>query len=169
MTTPDIRTLGRLIDEWRSAPEVLRSIAELEGMLAACDEPFLGLPLADRLVRGRLPSGIASAWVFVLRANHLNPAHLHPNSTQYTAAIRGGGTGFFGKEELALRNFDAAHPDETLYVIPPGTAHAFATGSEGLVVVSFHTVAPEELLEIEVGTSKSRTYVADERAGKADS
>ena len=112
-------------------------------------------------MRGRLPAGFASAWVFVLRASHRNPAHRHPNSTQYTAVIRGGGTGYFGAQEVALRAFDDARSAETIYTIPPGTAHAFATASDGMVVISFHTVAPEELVEIEVGTSKSRTYVEE--------
>lgn len=165
MTPQDFRTLGRLIDEWRGAPEVQQEIAELEAKLSACDEPFLGSPLPDALARGRLPAGIASAWVFVLRASHRNPAHLHPNSTQYTAVIRGGGTGHFGAEELALRTFDAARAAETIYALPPGTAHAFATTREGMVVVSFHTVAPEELVEIEVGTSRSRTYVGEAGTG----
>jgi len=157
MKPQDFRTLARLIDEWRDAPEVQRRIAELEARLSACEEPFLGLPLPDALARGRLPAGIASAWVFVLRASQRNPAHMHPNSTQYTAVIRGGGTGYFGAEELALRTFDGTA--ETIHAIPPGTPHAFATTREGLVVVSFHTVAPEELVEIEVGTARSRTYV----------
>jgi quercetin dioxygenase-like cupin family protein len=119
-------------------------------------------PLPASMIRDRLPPGIASAWVFVLRASHRNPAHQHPNSTQHTAVIRGSGTGIFGTREIALRTFDVAHPDETIHSIPPGTAHAFATGADGLVVLSFHTVAPEELVEIEVETARSRTYVADE-------
>lgn len=160
---PDLRALGRLVEEWRDAPEVLRTMDELATGLAACDEPFLGLPLAEPLVGGRLPRGIASAWVFVLRASHRNPAHLHPNSTQYTTAIRGSGTGHLGGEEVALRLFDAAFPAETIYVIPAGVAHAFATGRDGLVVISFHTVVPELLVEIEVESSKRRTYLGETR------
>jgi quercetin dioxygenase-like cupin family protein len=160
MPIADIRVLGELVQEWRSAPALLRATAELERKLAACEEPFVGLPLEDGLVRGRLPPGIASAWVFVLRAGSRNPAHLHPNSTQYTTAIRGGGRGFFGEQEVALRTFDAADPAGTIHVIPPHTPHAFAPGAENLVVVSFHTVAPAELVEIEVGSTRSRTYVS---------
>lgn len=160
MPIANVRVLGELVEEWRSAPELLRATAELERRLAACEEPFVGLPLEDGLVRGRLPRGIASAWVFVLRAGSRNPAHLHPNSTQYTTAIRGGGRGFFGEQEVALRTFDAADPAGTIQVIPPGVPHAFAPGSEDLVVVSFHTVAPGELVEIEVASARSRTYVS---------
>ena len=160
MPIADIRVLSERVQEWRNAPALLRATAELERRLAACDEPFVGLPLEESLVRGRLPSGISSAWVFVLRAGSRNPAHLHPNSTQYTTAIRGGGRGFFGDQEVALRTFDAADPAGTIHVIPPNTPHAFAPGSEDLVVVSFHTVAPEELVEIEVASARSRTYLA---------
>jgi quercetin dioxygenase-like cupin family protein len=159
MPIADLQALGALVEEWRIAPAVLRAIAELERQLAACEEPFVGLPLEEALVRGRLPAGVASAWVFVLRARSRNPAHLHPNSTQYTTAIRGGGTGFFGEREVALRSFDAADPAGTIHVIPPNTPHAFAPGGENLVVVSFHTVAPGELVEIEVASARSRTYV----------
>ena len=134
MPIADIRVLSERVQEWRNAPA---------------------------LVRGRLPAGVASAWVFVLRAKSRNPAHLHPNSTQYTAAIRGGGSGFFGEREVALRTFDPADPAATIHVLPPGMPHAFAPGSENLVVISFHTVAPEDLVEIEVETDRRRTYVAD--------
>jgi len=160
MPAPDLRSLGRLVEEWRGAREVLRQIDALEAELASCDEPFVGHPLPEALVRGRLPAGIESAWVFVLRASHRNPAHQHPNSTQYTAVIRGSGIGCLGTQEVALRTFDAARPDETIYVIPRGTPHAFDTGNDGLVVLSFHTVAPERLVEIEVESAKRRTYVA---------
>lgn len=160
MPIADLRVLSDLIEAWRETPALLRAITELERQLASCDEPFVGLPLEEGLVRGRLPPGIESAWVFVLRAKSRNPAHLHPNSTQYTAAIRGGGRGFFGEREVALRSFDAADPAGTIQVIPPGMPHAFAPGSEDLVVVSFHTVAPEDLVEIELDSARTRTYLA---------
>jgi len=159
MPIADLRALGDLVEGWRSAPELQRAIVALEHGLAACDEPFVGQPLEPGLVRGRLPAGIASAWVFVLRAGSRNPAHLHPNSTQYTTAIRGGGRAFLGEREVALRCFDAADPLGTIEVIPPGMPHAFAPGGENLVVVSFHTVAPGELVEIELDSARRRKYL----------
>lgn len=155
--------LGLLIEEWRRAPAVLGMARELEMVLAAGTESFVGRPLPDELVRGRLPAPIASAWIFVLRPHTRNPAHLHPNSTQYTAVIAGGGTCYEGDEAIALERFDGARTERTLQVFPAGTPHAFEPGGEPLVVLSFHTVVPEALVEIEVESQAARRYVATPR------
>ena len=168
MDPTELRACARLVEEWRGDRGVQSLIAELETQLAACDEPFVGSPLPERAVARRLPANIASAWVFVLRRNHRNPAHLHPNSTQYTTVIAGDGVGYFGAERNLLLPFDLARPDETIYAIPPGTPHSFDTGSEGLTVISFHTVAPELLVEIEVDSARARTYVGDARDSRRD-
>jgi hypothetical protein len=151
--------LAALVDEWRASAEVARALDELAAELAAGDEPFVGRPLSEALVRGRLPAGIASAWVFSLRANRRNPAHHHPNSTQYTTAIRGRGTAHIAGEDRPMALFDIAQPIETIYEIPPHTPHAFTPGEGGLAVISFHTVLPEELIEVEVESSRRRSYV----------
>ncbi len=143
--------LGELVAEWRGGPAVHALVEKLTRELGRVDEPFVGEPLPDDLVRGRLPDGIASAWVFVLRPRTRNPAHYHPNSAQHTAAIAGGGTLFLDGEPTAL-------VDGRLYVIPAGAPHAFEPGAEPLAVLSFHTVPPDELVEIEVHGGASRTY-----------
>ena len=157
-TVEPLSTLGLLIEEWRRAPAVLGLTRALVDELAAGSEPFAGRPLPEELVRGRLPAPTASAWVFVLRPRTRNPAHLHPNSTQYTAVIAGGGTYYESDESSELVSFDLSRPS-TLLVIPAGTPHAFEPGAEPLVVLSFHTVAPEALVEIEVGSRAARRYV----------
>ena|SRR5688572_11723334 len=151
--------LAGLIDEWRCAPFLLELERALVEELAIATEPFAGRPLPDEHVRGRLPEPIRSAWVFVLRPRTRNPAHVHPGSTQLTAVIRGGGTCHSGGRAIALEPFDRARTEQTLLVFPPGTPHAFEPGEEPLVVLSFHTVAPGELVEIEVESRASRTYV----------
>lgn len=159
MVDRPIPALGPLIEEWRRAAPVLELTRELMAELAAGTEPFVGRPLPDELVRGRLPAPLASAWVFVLRPRTRNPAHVHPNSTQLTAVIGGGGTCFAGEEARELQPFDASRVEETLFVFPAGTPHAFEPGPEPLVVLSFHTVAPEDLVEIEVDGQAARRYV----------
>jgi quercetin dioxygenase-like cupin family protein len=154
-----LSALGALIEEWRGAPEVLDLTRVLVDELRAGTEPFVGRPLPDELVRGRLRAPVASAWVFVLRPRTRNPAHLHPSSTQYTAAISGGGTCYVGAEAIELEPFDRARTERTLQVIPAGTPHAFEPGAEPLVVLSFHSVTPEELVEIEVESGAARGYV----------
>lgn len=157
--TAPIAALGLLIEEWRRAPVVLDLARALARDLAAETAPFVGRPLPDDLVRGRLPAPIVSAWIFVLRPRTRNPAHLHPNSTQLTAVIAGGGRFFVGDEAFELASFDASHMERTLQVFPAGTPHAFEPGDEPLVVLSFHTVAPQELVEIEVESKAARHYV----------
>ncbi len=154
-----ISALGLLIEEWRRAPIVLGMARELVDELGAGTEPFLGHPLPEGLVRGRLPAPIVSAWIFVLRPRTRNPAHVHPNSTQYTAMIRGQGTCFVGDGAAELELFDSKRMEGTLQVIPAGMPHAFEPGPEPVVVLSFHTVAPEALVEIEVESQATRRYV----------
>jgi hypothetical protein len=153
------RVLGALIAAWRGTPELHALTTRLVEELAHLDEPFVGAPLPPRLVDGRLPSGVASAWVFVLRAGTRNPAHLHPNSTQRTAVLSGTGSCFVGGRERVLEAFDAARPEVTLYTFPAGMAHAFLPGFDPLVVLSFHSVPPDQLVEVEVETHRTRTYL----------
>src|SRR5262245_60335227 len=152
-------TLARLIDEWRRAPFLLEIERALGEELAAGTEPFAGRALPDEIVRGRLPEPVRSAWVFVLRPRTRNPAHVHPGSTQHTAVIRGGGRCYSGEQAIALEPFDASRAERTLLVFPPGTPHSFEPGDDPLVVLSFHTVAPEALVEVEVESRAERTYV----------
>jgi hypothetical protein len=159
-SSPSLRSeLTRLIERWRLEPEVLALASELETELGAGSAPFVGRPIPERIVGGRLPPPIVSAWVFVLRPRTLNPAHVHPNSTQFTAAIRGGGKYCADGSGGEVERFDPERAQETLLVFPPGTAHAFEPGGEPLVVLSFHTVAPDELIEIEVQSGAARRYV----------
>lgn len=153
--------LGSLVEEWRRAPAVLGMARELVDELDRGTEPFVGRPLPEELVRGRLPTPIESAWLFVLRPRTRNPAHLHPNSTQLTAVIRGGGRYYSGGRAAELETFDPARIEQTLLVFPTGTPHAFEPGDEPLLVLSFHTVAQESLVEIEAESGAARRYVND--------
>lgn len=151
--------MALLIEEWRRAPAVLELARVLAEELDAGTEPFVGRPLPEDLVRGRLAAPLASAWVFVLRPGTRNPAHLHPGSTQITAVIQGEGSCTVGDRSRTLAPFDPSAPARTLVVAPPGVPHAFEPGPEPLVVLSFHTVTPEALVEVEVGSQAVRRYV----------
>jgi quercetin dioxygenase-like cupin family protein len=161
---PDPRELARLVAAWRTHAEVTRGIAALERELADSREPFVGAPLPETLVRAALPAGVASAWLFVLRAKTRNPAHVHPNSTQSTTVLAGGGLAWIAGRRIELEPFDARRAAETILVIPRGVAHAFEPGDAGLVVLSFHSVPPEDLVELEVESAKRRKYVGDQGA-----
>ena len=114
------------------------------------------IPLA--IYGGALPSGICSSWVFVLRGGATTGAERHPNShqrmmsfeaagdLQVRAELADGGEGHW-QSNLLVSEPDA--PLERRWIsIPPNVWHQVVV-PEGAdwVVVSFHTVPAEELIE----------------------
>jgi len=100
----------------------------------------------------RLPHEIRSAWVFVLRAGADTGAERHPNSHQRMMSFEGSGdlqTGEPGRwhSNVLISNTEAPL-DRRWISIPPNVWHRPVVGKyEDWVVVSFHTVAAEELIE----------------------
>ena len=117
---------------------------DLEALLAW--EP---VPLAT--YAERLPEIIRSSWVFVLRAQANTGDERHPNSHQRMMSYRGSGdiqiwTGEKWCSNLLISDSDARI--ESRWVsIPPNTWHQAVVPEENWVVVSFHTVSEEELIE----------------------
>ncbi len=106
---------------------------------------------------GALPSEIRSSWVFVLRAGATTGAERHPNSHQRMMSFEAAGdlqvqTGADGGQGQWQSNFLVSDPDAPLegrwISIPRNVWHQVVV-PEGRdwVVVSFHTVLPEELIE----------------------
>jgi quercetin dioxygenase-like cupin family protein len=152
-TTQNLPFLADLVIAWEMLPEVRETIRRLADGLESSREPFLG----EALTVGGLPPGIASAWIFVLRPGILTPAHRHPNSIQHMAVLSGAGVLLSGGNPEPLRRFDPA--GKVIHVIGRDVPHAFEVHGEPLVVLSFHTVSPQELLEVEVVSGRERTYV----------
>ena len=118
---------------------------------------------------GALPSGIRSSWVFVLRAGATTGAERHPNSHQRMMSFEGAGdlqvrarhgtspsirrTGLADGSEVQWQsNFlmsDSDVPLERRWISIPRNVWHQVVVPEGpdWVVVSFHTVPPEELIE----------------------
>jgi hypothetical protein len=99
----------------------------------------------------RLPANIGSAWIFVIRANSATGAERHPNSHQRSFSLIGS-----GRFEVRGRADWRPHPlvgapgasiDQRWVSIPPSTWHQLFVGSETWGMLSFHTVAAEELIE----------------------
>ena len=126
-------------------------------------------PIPLTIYGGALPSGIRSSWVFVLRAGAATGAERHPNSHQRMMSFEGAGdlqvrarhgtspsirrTGLADGSEVQWQsNFLVSDPDAPLerrwISIPRNVWHQVVV-PEGpdWVVVSFHTVPPEELIE----------------------
>ena len=125
------------------------------------------IPLA--IYGGALPSEIRSSWVFVLRRGATTGAERHPNSHQRMMSFEGAGdlqvrarhgtspsirrTGLADGSEVQWQSkFLVSDPDAPLerrwISIPRNVWHQVVV-PEGpdWVVVSFHTVPPEELIE----------------------
>jgi hypothetical protein len=126
-------------------------------------------PIPLTIYGGALPSGIRSSWVFALRAGATTGAERHPNSHQRMMSFEGAGdlqvrarhgtslsirrTGLADGGEVQWQsNFLVSDPDAPLerrwISIPRNVWHQVVV-PEGpdWVVVSFHTVPPEELIE----------------------
>src|SRR5438094_3271550 len=99
-----------------------------------------------------LPSEIRSAWVFVLRAAADTGAERHPNSHQRMMSYEGSGdmqTGEPGQWQSNVLVSDPEAPLERRWIsIPQNVWHRPVVGADAnWVVVSFHTVPAEELIE----------------------
>lgn len=100
-----------------------------------------------------LPQSIGSSWVFILRGNRASGAERHPNSRQRMMSYRGCG-------DLQTRNSlqyewsshqlvsDPEAPIQKRWLsIPPNVWHQAVVPESNWVVVSFHTVPQDELIE----------------------
>jgi hypothetical protein len=98
-----------------------------------------------------LRSEIKSSWVFVLRQGITTGAERHPNSRQRMMSWSGRGDFQVhdGKRwESHHLVSDRSAPLERRWIsIPPETWHQAVVGKDDWLVVSFHTVAAEELIE----------------------
>jgi hypothetical protein len=116
-----------------------------------------------------LPSFIRSSWVFILRARTATGAERHPNSQQRMMSYRNVGdmqTGGPGRwESNPLVSDPRAELQQRWISIPVNVWHqCVVPAGANWVVVSFHTVPAEELIEErpdadDAGRTKQKTYL----------
>ena len=154
---PTLRALDTLI-EGELRPQITEAVDVAHQMLATSQEPF-GWRFIDLGAR-ELPDDIRSGAVFLLPAGTTPPGHQHPNSIQHMRVLA-------GRAAVTLWSTEStAQPDAVRYgvgaerpwlVIPRGVVHQIGVLPEGdLVVLSFHTVPEDDLLE--VSAAGERTY-----------
>jgi steroid delta-isomerase-like uncharacterized protein len=125
-----------------------------------------------------IPGPIRSSWVFILRAGAATGAERHPNSRQRMMSYQGTGdlqTGGEGQwQSHQLKSVAGAGLDECWISVPPGVWHqAVVAAADGdWVVVSFHTVAADELIEerpdaADPGRTHQRRYLGSPAQNKA--
>jgi hypothetical protein len=156
MTKEERSRLEALDDALRSQDvgEQIRSVVlRVREQLAARKDSLMSWePFPLEILGKTLPPEIRSGWVFVLRAGADTGAERHPNSHQRMMSFEGSGdlqTDERGKwqSNVLLSNSDA--PLEQRWIsIPPNTWHRPVIRADAdWAVVSFHTVAAEDLIE----------------------
>ena len=98
-----------------------------------------------------LPDAIKSCWIFILRANTTTGAERHPNSHQRSMSIRGSGDFQTRPDEAWESHQLSSDPhvpiDRRWLSIPMNVWHQLVVPDENWVLISFHTVAEDELVE----------------------
>lgn len=99
----------------------------------------------------QLPNGIRSSWVFVIPPQTTTGAERHPNSYQRMMSYRGSGDlqiwdGDKWNSNILVSDLDKGMGKRWVS-IPTNIWHQAVVGKENWVVVSFHTVPDDELIE----------------------
>ena len=155
--TSDERSLLGLLDDLIQSNAVradIDSVVErVKRKLAADPAAVMAWePLPLSIYRQSIPSGIASSWVFILRAGAATGAERHPNSQQRMMSYQGigdlqtGGEGNWKSHPL-VSDWQAPSEQRWISIPPNGWHQAVVPPDSDWVVVSFHTVAAEELIE----------------------
>jgi hypothetical protein len=155
LTEKEMRVLERL-DAAVASPSAKEALvpiaARVEKMLQRGPEAIEAWEVVPLYVYGGgLPSDVRSSWVFILRRGVTTGAERHPNSRQRMVTWSGGGD-FQVHDGERWRSHLLAGPSEQplenrWISIPPNTWHQGVVSGEDWVVVSFHTVPAEELVE----------------------
>jgi hypothetical protein len=147
-----LEALDRLVRRAGLRRKITARAARAERTLAAhADTPLAWETLPLGWFGRRLPGGIRSAWVFVLRARTNTGAERHPNSLQRTFSWRGSADfqtlGKAGWRSHRMASDSRAGLASRWLSIPPGTWHRPIVGERNWVVVSFHTAPARALIE----------------------
>ena len=152
--------LNAAVEELLTRPSFHQLVDALKDQLPHTSEPFVWSTVDLDSITVPLPETIKSSWIFVLKKDVPSGCHYHPNSIQHMVMIEGAGTSKVGAISRQMRRFDEADTslDDLWYVIHEGVPHEFFPAGTDVVVVSFHTCAPDELEEISCDSGATRNY-----------
>ena len=151
--------LNAAVEELITRPSFHKLVDELKDQLPHTSEPFVWSTIDLDSITAPLPETIKSSWIFVLKKDVPSGCHYHPNSIQHMVMIEGEGTSKVGAISREMRRFDETNSlDDVWYVIREGVPHEFFPSDADVVVVSFHTCAPDELKEISCDSGATRSY-----------
>lgn len=138
------------------------TIERLKNEVRVATAPFVWEEIeVDAALGARLPDDIRSAWIFVLKQDTPSHSHYHPNSIQHMVVLEGAAIAKIGDSSKEMTRFDPDKSANAVWeVIAAGVPHEFFPRGQHMVVMSFHTCAASELLEIDAATGRERTYDA---------
>ena len=168
-TDQEVLALDAVVRNSDLAREINDALRRTADALRSSDRPMAWETIPLDLFE-ELPSGILSCWVFMLRASQDTGAERHPNSHQRSLSLIGEGDVQLHEQgewrSYALRSDREAQLDARWVTIPPNTWHRWRVGAGSWGVLSFHTVAAEELIEerpaesndVDKGQTEQRKY-----------
>lgn len=158
-----LEALDVMVRSKRVGAEIHPIVARVRAELAAKPNAVMTWePIPLETFGDTLPPGIQSGWVFILRAGVNTGAERHPNSHQRMMSFDGKGDMQIGELGRLQSNILVSDPDARLeqrwISIPQNVWHqpVVAKGTDW-VVVSFHTVPAEELIEERPGEDGEKT------------
>jgi hypothetical protein len=176
--TPQERSILESLDSRLRSNSVRRAIGpvvdRVEQKLAQDPAAVMAWePLPLSIYGENLPSFIRSSWVFILRARTTTGAERHPNSQQRMMSFRGDGDMQTGDMQTGgprtwrlnpLVSDPSADLEKRWISIPINVWHQCVVPAENWVVVSFHTVPAEELIEerpdaADAARTRRKTYL----------
>ena len=148
---PVLSALNAVVRSDSAAATIETTLQRVRQQLAASANVMAWELIPHSAFAGGLPESIRSCWIFVIRAGADTGAERHPNSHQRSFSLIGSGafelrTGT-NWHSHPLTSTDHASIEQRWVSIPPSTWHRLFVGSEAWGMLSFHTVAPEALIE----------------------
>ena len=150
-------TLNIIIEKILKDKTIKESIQNLKIKIRESEEPFVWSVINIDSFQQDLPTNIKSIWLFVLKKNTPSIAHYHPNSTQHTVMIEGKGKVKIRGCWKDLKLFNSSKRG-IWHVIDESTPHEFFPQGKDMVVISFHTCLPKELIEIKCDSGEYHVY-----------
>jgi hypothetical protein len=148
---PLIPALNEIVRTASAADQVRETLQRVLRQLESSSEQMAWEVIPLTVFGRSLPQSIRSCWVFGIRAGAATGAERHPNSHQRSLSLAG--SGIFEVRETqgwtphVLVSEPRATAEQRWVTIPPATWHRLIVDKQAWGMVSFHTVAPEELIE----------------------
>lgn len=145
-----LEALDRAIRSPRATAFLSALADEVSAALHADPAARLAWRTAPLEIYDDVPDGIASSWIFVLRAGCSSGAERHPNSIQRVMSLGGWADMRTWDGERWVSNIlrsDGRELEDRWLSIPINVWHRPVMGEVDWAVVSFHTASDTELIE----------------------